>query len=127
MPLLIPTHREPTHPGAMLQKEFLTPLGMTPQDLAAAIFAPPSEIAELVNRQRGITTELALRLAKYFATSVGFWLNGQRVWEIYHAQRAEAEVLNQIQPLAPAAAVVAREGYYGQRQGVPEGEEVAAG
>ena len=127
MPLLIPTHREPTHPGVMLQKEFLTPLGMTPQDLAAAIFVPYPEIAELLNRQRGITTELALRLAKYFVTSVGFWLNGQRVWEIYHAQRAEAEILNRIQPLAPGAAVLAREEYYGQLQGVPEGEEVAAG
>ena len=127
MPLLIPTHREPTHPGAMLQKEFLTPLGMTPQDLAAAIFVPYPEIAELIDRQRGLTTELALRLAKYFATSVGFWLNGQREWEIYHAQRAEAEILNRIQPLAPGAAVVAREEYYGQMQGAPEGEEVAAG
>jgi len=95
----VPTHREPNHPGAMLQKEFLTPLGMTPQDLAAAIFAPYPEIAELVNRQRGLTTELALRLARYFRTSVGFWLNGQREWEIYHAQRSEAADLERIQPL----------------------------
>ena len=99
MPLLIPTHREPVHPGEMLLEEFMKPLALTPQDLAAAIFAPPAEIAELVNRQRGITTELALRLARYFSTSVGFWLNGQREWEIYHAQRSEAEILNQIQPL----------------------------
>ena len=99
MPLLIPTHREPVHPGEMLLEEFMKPLALTPQDLAAAIFAPPAEIAELVNRQRGLTTELALRLARYFRTSVGFWLNGQREWEIYHAQRAEAEILNRIQPL----------------------------
>ena len=100
MPLLIPTHREPVHPGEMLLEEFLTPLGMTPQDLAAAIFAPPAEVAELVSRQRGLTTELALRLARYFRTSVGFWLNGQREWEIYHAQRSEAAALERIQPLA---------------------------
>ena len=125
MPLLIPTHREPTHPGAMLQKEFLTPLGMTPQDLAAALFVPYPEITELLNRRRGITTELALRLAKYFVTSVGFWLNGQRVWDIYHAQRAEAEILNRIQPLTPEAAILAREEHCGPRQGAPE-EEVAA-
>ena len=100
MPLLIPTHREPIHPGEMLLEEFMKPLGLTPQDLAAAIFAPPAEVAELVNRQRGISTELALRLACYFRTSVGFWLNGQREWEIYHAQRAEAAILNRIQPLA---------------------------
>ena len=127
MPLRIPTHREPIHPGEMLREEFLTPLGMTSQDLAAAIFAPPAEVAELVNRKRGLTTELALRLARYFATSVGFWLNGQREWEIYHAQRAEAEILERIQPLEPGTAVTARDEHYGQRQSVPVEEEVAAG
>ena len=99
MPLLIPTHREPVHPGEMLLEEFMKPLALTPQDLAAALFVPYPEIAELVNRQRGLTTELALRLARYFRTSVGFWLNGQREWEIYHAQRSEAADLARIQPL----------------------------
>ena len=100
MPLLIPTHREPVHPGEMLLEEFMKPLALTPQDLAAAIFAPPAEVAELVSRQRGITTELALRLARYFSTSVGFWLNGQMAWDMYHALRSEAAVLERIQPLA---------------------------
>ena len=99
MPLRIPTHREPTHPGVMLLEEFLTPLGLTPQDLAAALLVPYPEIAELIGRQRGISTELALRLARYFTTSVGFWLNLQRVWDIYHAQRSEAAALEQIKPL----------------------------
>ena len=99
MPLLIPTHREPVHPGEMLLEEFMKPLALTPQDLAAALFVPYPEIAELIGRQRGISTELALRLARYFRTSVGFWLNGQREWEIYHAQRSEAAALEQIQPL----------------------------
>ena len=112
MPLLIPTHREPVHPGEMLLEEFMKPLALTPQDLAAALFVPYPEIAELINRQRGITTELALRLARYFRTSVGFWLNGQREWEIYHAQRAEAAALERIQPLV--------------RDDIPEVEELAA-
>ena len=99
MPLRIPTHREPTHPGVMLLEEFLQPLGLTPQDLAAALLVPYPEIAELVGRQRGISAELALRLARYFTTSVGFWLNLQRVWDIYHAQRSEAAALEQIKPL----------------------------
>ena len=126
MPLLIPTHREPTHAGVMLRDEFLLPLALTPQELAAAIFVPPSEIAELIAGQRGITTELALRLSKYFVTSVGFWLNCQRVWNIYHAQRSEAEVLERIKPLEPGAAVIAQEEYYGNLEGPPESEEVAA-
>ena len=112
MPLLIPTHREPTHPGVMLLEEFLRPLGLTPQDLAAALLVPYPEIAELVGRQRGISAELALRLARYFTTSVGFWLNLQRVWDIYHAQRSEAADLARIQPLTWAD--------------IPEVEELAA-
>ena len=95
----VPTHREPTHPGVMLLEEFLQPLGLTPQDLAAALLVPYPEIAELIGRQRGISAELALRLARYFTTSVGFWLNLQRVWDLYHAQRSEAAALEQIQPL----------------------------
>jgi len=99
MPLRIPTHGPPTHPGVMLLEEFLTPLGLTPQDLAAALLVPYPEIAELIGRQRGISAELALRLARYFTTSPDFWLNLQRVWDIYHAQRSEAVALERIQPL----------------------------
>ena len=126
MPLLIPTHREPVHSGVMLREEFLVPLGMTPEELAAAIFVPPSEIAELIAGQRGVTTELALRLAKYFVTSVGFWLNGQREWEIYHTQRSAAEILERIKPLEPGEVVIAREEYYGNLETPPESEEAAA-
>ena len=99
MPLRIPTHGPPTHPGVMLLEEFLQPLGLTPQGLAESLFVPYPEIEELVGRQRGISAELALRLARYFTTSVGFWLNLQRVWDIYHAQRSEAADLARIQPL----------------------------
>ena len=122
MPLLIPTHREPVHPGEMLLEEFMKPLALTPQDLAAALLVPYPEIAELVNRQRGISTELALRLARYFSTSVGFWLNGQREWEIYHAQRSEAAALEQIQPLEWADVPEVEE-----LTADPEAAEVAAG
>ena len=125
MPLRIPTHREPIHPGEMLLEEFMKPLALTPQDLAAALLVPYPEIAELIDRQRGISTELALRLARYFTTSVGFWLNGQREWEIYHAQRAEAAALEQIQPLTWADIPEVAEG--AEVAETPAAAEVAAG
>ena len=95
----VPTHREPNHPGAMLQKEFLTPLGMTPQDLAAAILLPPAQVEEIVQRRQSVTAAVACRLSRYFGNSPDFWLNGQRRWDLYHAQRAEAAALERIQPL----------------------------
>ena len=125
MPLLIPTHREPIHPGEMLLEEFMKPLALTPQDLAAALLVPYPEIAELVGRQRGITTELALRLARYFTTSVGFWLNGQREWEIYHAQRSAADDLARIQPLTWADIPAVAE--WAEVAETPAAAEVAAG
>ena len=96
----VPTHREPNHPGAMLQKEFLTPLGMTPQDLAVAILLPPAQVEEIVQRRQSVTAAVACRLSRYFGNSPGFWLNGQRRWDLYHALRSEAAALERIQPLA---------------------------
>ena len=92
----IPTHREPTHPGEMLLEEFLNPMRLTQRELAEAIGVPYQRINELVNGRRGITPSTALRLARFFGTSSGFWMNGQVRWDLYHAQKAEASALRRI-------------------------------
>ncbi len=94
----IPTHREPTHPGEMLQEEFLLPLGMTQRVLASAIRVPYQRVNEVVRGRRGVTPSTALRLSKFLGTSPGFWMDLQLRWDLYHAQRAEAEQLDNIQP-----------------------------
>jgi addiction module HigA family antidote len=96
----IPKYRPPTHPGEMLLKEFLEPMQITQQALAQAIGVPYQRVNELVNQKRGITPSTALRLSKFFGNSPDFWLNLQNAWEIYHAQAAEAEQLEKIQPWA---------------------------
>lgn len=93
----IPTHRPPTHPGEMLLEEFLTPMSLTQRELAAAIQVPYQRINEIINGKRGVTPATALRLARYFGMSAGFWMNLQLRWDLHHAQRAEAEVLATIQ------------------------------
>ena len=94
----VPTDREPTHPGEMLLQEFLLPLSMTQRDLASAINVPYQRINEVVRGRRGVTPSTALRLSKFFGTSPDFWLSLQLRWDLYHAQRAEAEQINNIQP-----------------------------
>ena len=94
----VPTHRAPTHPGEMLLEEFLVPLGVTQRTLADAIHVPYQRINELVNGRRGITPSTALRLARYFEVSAGFWLNLQNRWDLYNATQDEAEELECIQP-----------------------------
>ena len=99
-----PTDREPTHPGKMLLKEFLVPLQMTQRELASAILVPYQRVNELVRGRRGVTPSTALRLSRFFGTSPGFWMNLQLRWDLYHAQRAEAEQIEDIRPLEQVAA-----------------------
>lgn len=98
----VPTHREPTHPGEMLREEFLEPLGLTQRELADSIQVPYQRINELVNERRGMTPSTALRLAKFFGVSPAFWMNLQLRWDLYHAQKVEAETLSTIPRYLPA-------------------------
>ena len=98
----VPTHRSPTHPGEMLLEEFLEPMGLTQRELADAIRVPYQRVNEIVNGRRGVTPGTALRLAKFFGVSAAFWMNLQLRWDLYHAQKAEADDLEIIQPLASA-------------------------
>lgn len=92
----VPTHREPTHPGEMLLEEFLNPMDLSQRELADGIRVPYQRVNELVNRRRGVTPATALRLAKYFGNTPGFWMNLQLRWDLYHAQQSEADVLKNI-------------------------------
>jgi addiction module HigA family antidote len=65
---------------------------------------PYQRVNEIVRGKRGITPATALRLARFFGTTPQFWLNLQQAWDLYHAYRREAAVLQRIQPYqAPAA------------------------
>jgi antitoxin HigA-1 len=78
----VPIHRAPTHPGEMLLEEFLQPMGLTQRNLAEAIHVPYQRVNEIANGRRGITPSTALRLAKFFGTSAGFWMNLQLRWDL---------------------------------------------
>ena len=94
----VPTHRLPTHPGEMLLEEFLTPMGLTQRELAAAIHVPYQRVNEIINGRRGMTPSTALRLAKFFGMSASFWMNLQLRWDLYQTQQAEAQELETIEP-----------------------------
>ncbi len=95
----IPTDREPTHPGEMLLREFLVPMQLTQRELADAIRVPYQRVNELVNGRRGVTPSTALRLARFFGNSEGFWMNLQLRWDLYRTIRAEEDELAMIRPL----------------------------
>ena len=78
----------PVHPGEILAEEFMQPLGVTQYRLAKETEVPPRRINEIVQGQRAITADTALRLAKFFGTSEMFWLNLQARYDL-DIQRAK--------------------------------------
>ena len=73
---------DPIHPGEILLEEFLLPLGISQYRLAKDISVPPRRINEIVRRQRSITADTALRLARFFRTTERFWLNLQTRYDL---------------------------------------------
>ncbi|MBD2532813.1 HigA family addiction module antidote protein [Nostoc flagelliforme FACHB-838] len=92
----VPKYRPPSHPGEILFKDFLDPMGITQRELADALHVPYQRINELVNQKRGITPSTAIRLSKFFGNSSEFWLNLQQNWELYHVLKEEEEELKSI-------------------------------
>jgi addiction module HigA family antidote len=74
------------HPGEHLAEE-LKELGMSAAELARKLDVPTNRITSILNGQRGITGDTALRLAHFFGTSAEFWLNLQSLYELRLAQK----------------------------------------
>jgi antitoxin HigA-1 len=67
----------PTHPGEILETEFLDPLGISQYRIAKAIDVPPRRINEIVRGKRAITADTALRLSRALGLRELFWVNMQ--------------------------------------------------
>jgi antitoxin HigA-1 len=74
------------HPGEHLGEE-LEALNMSASELARRLAVPPNRITEIINGQRAITGDTALRLAHFFGTSAEFWLNLQSIYELRIAEK----------------------------------------
>ena len=92
------------HPGEVLLKEFLIPLDVSAYRLSKNIGIPQSRISGIINANRRITAETALRLAKFFGTSAKFWLGLQDDFDIEEERRNKRNVLNSIQQYSRNAA-----------------------
>lgn len=91
MEMLNNRKRRPTHPGEILREEVLPETGLSQTELAKRIGVTRRTLGEIVNERRGVTPDLAHRLARVFNTSPGLWLNLQQavdVWESFEANRS---------------------------------------
>jgi addiction module HigA family antidote len=73
--------RTPIHPGEHLAEE-LREVGITAAELSRQIDVPVNRITGIINGQRGITADTALRLGHWFGTAPQFWMNLQQLYEL---------------------------------------------
>jgi addiction module HigA family antidote len=100
----MPRKLKPVHPGEILREEFLKPLGLSMNRVALDLRVPLTRIADIVHERRGITTDTALRLGRYFGTAPVFWLNLQTRYDLETMGGREADrIARDVQPLESAS------------------------
>ena len=85
------------HPGEHLAEE-LKELGMSAAELARKLDVPTNRVTGILNGQRAVTGDTALRLAHFFGTSAEFWLNLQSLYEIRLAQKKAGKAIRALPP-----------------------------
>jgi addiction module HigA family antidote len=95
--------RSAIHPGEQLAEE-LAALGLSAAELARQLAVPTNRITAILNGQRGISADTALRLGHWFGTSPEFWLNLQAIYDLRNAEQAVGETIEKLPRRMTAAA-----------------------
>ena len=98
---MIRNRMRPIHPGEILREEYLVPLGMSANALAMALHVPAPRINDIVRERRAVTSDTALRLARFFGGDARSWLNLQVAYDLHLAeQSAGKKIQQQVRPRA---------------------------
>ena len=101
---MIKNKMRPIHPGEILREEYLEPLGMSANALSMALRVPAPRINEVVRERRGVSTDTALRLARFFSTTPQFWLNLQTSFDLKQTElEVGKKIEREIHPIQVAA------------------------
>lgn len=76
--------RAPWHPGRFLSRNYLAPLGLSQSDAARLLGVSRRRLHEIVQGQRGMTPDTAIRCALVFGADTAFWLALQSAWDSFH-------------------------------------------
>jgi addiction module HigA family antidote len=90
------------HPGEILREEILEPMGLSAYRLALELRVSPPTVNDIAREKRGITPEMAARLARYFGTSEQFWLNLQDTFAVHQVKERYSKERKAMQPRAAA-------------------------
>jgi len=99
---MIKNGMRPVHPGEILREDYLKPLGMSVNALSKELHVSASRMNDVVLERRGVTTETALRLARFFGGDAQSWLNLQQTYDLKIAEKEVLKAITkEIKPLAP--------------------------
>jgi len=90
------TMKNPPHPGGVVLRQCIEPLGLTITDAAEALGVTRNTLSELVNEKRGISPEMAVRLSKVFGGTADGWLVQEAQYDLAHV-RADKMNLKRLQ------------------------------
>jgi addiction module HigA family antidote len=88
---MLPTRRPPTHPGEMLLKEFLEPLGVSQVEAASRMNIPFQRLNAIVKGRRSVSADTALLLEALTAWDAQIWLTLQAKWDLWHAMKTRGK------------------------------------
>jgi antitoxin HigA-1 len=86
-------NRVTTHPGEVLDEEFLKPLRMSVNALAMELRVPATRVGAIVKGERSVSADTALRLARFFDTSPEFWMNLQALHDLTKARKERGAII----------------------------------
>ena len=82
--------RAPNHPGGILYRQYLEPLGLTVSELAKILGVSRKTVSKIINERGSISADMALRLSRAFNTTPQLWLNLQQNYDLWHAVQDSA-------------------------------------
>lgn len=92
----------PVHPGDVLLKEFIDPMGITRYRVAKNIDVPQRRIDLICRGEAAVSVDMALRLGRLFGTTPEFWINLQAQYDLEVAYRASGKAIAKV--VVPLAA-----------------------
>ena len=102
---MIQNNMRPVHPGEILWEEYMVPLELSANRLARDLRVPVTRISKILNEERSVTPDTALRLARYFGGDAQTWLNLQAAYDLKTTIKDHGKEIEQdVRPMDTAAA-----------------------
>ena len=95
----------PIHPGEILLEDYIMPMGISVRALSIALHVPYSRLREIIDGNRGVSADTALRLERYFGSEARGWLALQAAYDLRIAEKQSAKIITcEITPFGLVAA-----------------------